>query len=443
MKQTRTFSRLIWGLALAVLLIGLLVASPRVAEALKRLLGYVPGVGYVEKGDALRMLSAPVTLEKDGLKLTIEKGAADLQRTVLLGHIEGYPPDRSGEGACDSAARLVLPDGKTLGLKQSETSMEGSKGSPTGSYYVRYIFEAMPTEQLETTLEIPCLMNDSGFRGWRLEIDFQVADDTQIMPVIELPTASIDASENVSSPSQPVTAPASAAESTLDGFSIVFESESPLPDGYILSGSYQWTDPRFDAFSVQTIVSEIADASGGAVSFEPVDPLTAMDPALRKLPFAYQIHGKEYVWPLTFTVNSVTVTLPDAVTFQFDAGPNPQVGQTWAVNIDVPVAGHVIHVQTIELTEGRTPTELGYTFTMTSDPGVMGASIDDANPVFTGNGGGGGGGGGGGNASAVGPFIYGWALEGYSPAGVKTFTVSNIAVMFHGTWQATWQPTGQ
>jgi hypothetical protein len=83
---------------------------------------------------------------------------------------------------------------------------------------------------------------------------------------------------------------------------------------------------------------------------------------------------------------------------------------------------------------------------MTSDPGVMGASIDDANPVFTGNGSGGGGGGGGGggsNASAAGPFTYGWALEGYSPAGVKTFTVSNVAVMFQGTWQATWQPSGQ
>jgi hypothetical protein len=139
--------------------------------------------------------------------------------------------------------------------------------------------------------------------------------------------------------------------------------------------------------------------------------------------------------------------LPDAVTFQFDPGPNPQVGQKWDVNIDVPVAGHIIHVQTIELTEGRTPTQLGYTFTMTADPDVMGASIDDANPVLTGNGGGGGGGGGGGmdagGASRVGPFTYGWALEGYSPGGVKTFTVSNVAVTFHGPWQATWQPSGQ
>jgi hypothetical protein len=81
---------------------------------------------------------------------------------------------------------------------------------------------------------------------------------------------------------------------------------------------------------------------------------------------------------------------------------------------------------------------------MTSDAEVMGASIRDADPVMNGNGGGGGGGGGGGdNASAVGPFTYGWALEGYSPAGVKTFVVSNVAVMFQGPWQVEWQPTAQ
>lgn len=446
MKQTRTFTRLTWGLALAILLIGLLVASPRVAEALKRILGYVPGVGYVEKGEALRMLSAPVALEKDGLKLTIIKGTADLQRTVLLGHLEGYNPDRYNAWACDTPARLALRDGKTLGLKQSEMSMEGRQGSTPGSYYVRYIFEAMPAQQFEATLEIPCLMNDSEVRDWRLAMRFEVARDAQVIPVIELPTASNDASENVTSPSQQVTAPAAPAGTTLEGFSIVLESEAPLADGYILSGSYQWTDPRFDVYSVYINDPKVTDANGQSVSFTTVDPLTAMDPALKKLQIAYQIHGKDYAWPLTLTVNSVTVNLPDAVTFQFDAGPNPQVGQTWEVNIDVPVAGHIIHVQSIELTQGRSPTELGFTFTISSDPGVTSANIDDANPVFTGDvvgGGSGGGGGGGGDASAVGPFTYGWALEGYSPAGVKTFTVHNIAIMLQGTGQTTWKPTGQ
>lgn len=432
--QTRTFPRLAWGLALAILLIGLLVASPQVVEALKRLLGYVPGVGYVEQGSSLRILAEPVTVEKDGLKLTIEKGAADPQHTVLLGHIEGYlTPDRNNERYCDEPGRLVLPNGNSLALVQSETTMKGSKGSPLGSYYVRYTFESMPEGQLEATLEIPCLMQDERLSDWtlRVEIAFEFTDGTEVMPVIELPT-------------DPVLAPASSGESTVEGFAIVLESETPLADGYILSGSYQWTDPRFDFFDIHILDPKITDANGQALPFAPVDPAVAMDPTRKKLPFAFQISGKDYAWPLTISVNSVTVNLPDEALFQFDAGTEPQVGQRWDVNIDVPVAGHIVHVQTIELTTGRTPTELGFTFTMTSDSDVMGASIHDANPMVSGNGGGGGGGGGGGdNALAAGPFSYGWALEGYSPAGTKTFVVSNVGVIVNGSWQVTWQPTKQ
>src|SRR5512141_2894930 len=86
-KQTRSFQHLAWGLASVVLLIGLLAASPRVVEALKHLLGYVPGIGYVEQGDSLRALSAPAVLEKEGLKFSLEKGIADAQHTILLAHI--------------------------------------------------------------------------------------------------------------------------------------------------------------------------------------------------------------------------------------------------------------------------------------------------------------------------------------------------------------------
>ncbi|HLO30824.1 MAG TPA: hypothetical protein VK249_16890 [Anaerolineales bacterium] len=441
-QQTRSFSRLAWGVALAILLIGLLVASPSVVEALKRLLGYIPGVGYVEQGGSLRLLSTPVMLEKDGLKLTLEKGAADSGRTILLEHIEGYTPDRYSGQYCDTPARLILPDGTILNQMQYEITHEGGKASPGGSYYGRYIFAAIPAGQLQAVLEIPCLINDGNFRDWRLQLHFQVADATQVMPVIELPTQSTAAtppslSETV--PTQPVVVPASPSGPTLEGFSILLESETPLTDGYILSGSYQWADPRFDIFSVQINDPKIRDANGQQVPFEPVEPLVPVDPAARKLPFAYQISGRNYAWPLTIAVNSITVNLPDQATFQFDAGANPQPGQVWNVNIDVPVAGHVIHVQTIELTAGRTSSQLGFTFTMASDPAVMGANIDDPNAGMSSAGGGGGGD----NASAAGPFTYGWALEGYSPAGVKTFMVSNVAVMFNGPWQVAWQPSAK
>ena len=72
--------------------------------------------------------------------------------------------------------------------------------------------------------------------SFAFELNFEVADESQVMPVIELPTKTRRSCSRFRQP-----------DPTVEGFSIVLESETPLEDGYILSGSYQWTDPRFDA----------------------------------------------------------------------------------------------------------------------------------------------------------------------------------------------------
>jgi hypothetical protein len=220
----------------------------------------------------------------------------------------------------------------------------------------------------------------------------------------------------------------------------VLESETPLADGLILAGHYEWTDPRFDGFSVQPDDPRITDANGKQLEIEPVDSvLSVNDPTIKKLPFAYKIIGKDFASPLTITVKSLIINnLPGEGSFQFDAGANPQTGQVWNVNMDVPVAEHIVHVQTIKLIEGRTLTELGFEFTMTSDPEVLCAGVTDANPIITGIGGSGGGGGGGGFdcGSALVPFTTSWTVQGYSPSGIKTFVVSGLSVTFHGLWQA-------
>jgi len=435
-QQTRSLPRLTWGFALAILLVAILI-TPLTVTALKRMLGYVPGVGYVEPGTSLRLLSAPVTVNKDNLSVTVEKGTVDSQRTVLLLHIEAYTPDQYGQlNNCDTSPRLVLADGRVLGQIETEYSQDAPQGIGTGIYYGRHVFEAIPAAQLDATLEIPCVMYDTKFTDFKFQLHFANAKANEVLPVIDLPTPA----ESTSAPlSQPTTAPASSTSATLEGFAIVLERETQLADGYILSGTYQWTDPRFDAFSVYPFDPQFTDANGRSVNFEVTNPeVINTDASARKVPFAFHILGKDYAFPLTLSLKSVTVNLPEAASFQFDAGANPQVGQTWNVNIDVPIAGHVVHVEKIQLGAGRTPTELGYTFTMSRDPEVQGLSITDANPNLPNMNGGGGGGGGGGESTAI---IVGFTLEGYSPAGVKTFIISNLAVEVAGSWQTTWQPS--
>ena len=293
---------------------------------------------------------------------------------------------------------------------------------------------------------IPCVMNDTNYRDFRFQLHFKTADDTQVAPVIALPTEDLASRPPAASPT---TLPTLSAEASIDGFSIVLESVAPLADGYILAGRYQWSDTRTDRFAVVISDSNITDAQGKAIPYQEVGSDSPAQGSPQQIPFAYQITGKEFAWPLNITVNAITVVQPGEGTFQFDAGPNPQAGQIWNVNIDVPVAAHIIHVETIQLTAGRTPTQLGFGFTMTSDPSVAGATVDELNPIINCTGGCGGGGGGGGGIdlgvsgfdSATGPFYYGSAAAGYSPAGVKTFVISNMSIFFKGPWKVSWQPS--
>jgi len=365
-NRTRSFPRLAWGFSLAVLLALLVVASPRAATTLKQLLGYIPGVGLVESSETLRILSEPVAVEINETRVTVEKGVADPQRTTLLMQIEGYVPS-TPEIFCYDHARLVLPNGTSLKEIRYEYSSEFDKDSPNGIYSARYEFEALSAGQLEATLEIPCLLQNPNYTDFNLPLNFKFAKAEDVIPVIELPAASTH-------PADVSTVPASSAASNIEGFSIVLESETALEDGYILTGSYQWTDPRFDSFSVYPFEQQITDANDELVDFEPVDPGTYnSDPAIKRISFAFHIIGKEHAFPLKISIDTVTVNLPDTATFQFDAGTDPQVGQSWDANLDVPVAGHVIHVQTIQVITGRTPAELGFNFAMTGDDGVMGA----------------------------------------------------------------------
>ncbi len=185
----RSSPRLAWGIAitLVLLIIGLLVFSPQVVEAMRRLLGYIPGVGYVEKGITLRVLSAPVTVQKDGLTVTIQNGAADPQRTVLLAKIEGYTMRGAAAQTCTDMPRLLSADGS---VQKATSAAETPDQQNDGVIYARFELQPMPAKVLDATLEIPCLLFDTSYRNWSIPLHFQVAQGTdQVIPVIELPTS--------------------------------------------------------------------------------------------------------------------------------------------------------------------------------------------------------------------------------------------------------------
>lgn len=440
-NQKRFFPRLAWGLAFAIVLIVFAEASPQVAEAMKRLWGYIPGIGFVESDNSLRLLSSPVVHKKDGITITIEQGAADVERVILLAKVDGYIPGPDEDSTCaPSSTQLHLPDGSTLELVQFESVLIGGKGDLNGIHHLRYVFAPIPPQIRTATLESPCILGGLVSEAFQIQLQFEFADKGQVMPVIELPTE--DVMEVSTFPNNPTVDPDLSSVSEPKGFSIILESEAQLADGYLLAGSYQWTDERFDIFNLFVNDPSIIDANGQPVNFIRIDPALPPNPSVKRLPFAYQLSGKDHAWPLTISINSVSVTLQDQGLFEFDMGQNPQVGQVWDVNIEVPVGEHIVRVQSIRLIEGRTPAELGFEFSMSSDPSVITAEVTDINPIIIGTSGGGGGGGGGGGPTAL-SITSGWVIEGYSPAGVKTFMISDLLTTIDGHWKIEWQPASQ
>lgn len=245
------------------------------------------------------------------------------------------------------------------------------------------------------------------------------------IPLTQTPTPTVHAF--ATPPPTPISPPIN--------FSITIQKFQSVNDGYILYGSYQRTSTSDINFVYLDDVA-IRDANGNPIPNEHADASGVLSPDNKSLPFAFKITGKNYTFPLSISVRSINAILPDTATFQFDAGTNPQVGDEWMLNLDVPINVYHIFVHKIKLISGSTPTELGFLFTVWVGPNIninnlLITDLNESSNIY---------GGSGGAEITLGEIENAWALEGYSPAGVKTFQISNLNIKISGDWQTTWQP---
>jgi putative hemolysin len=209
----------------------------------------------------------------------------------------------------------------------------------------------------------------------------------------------------------------------------------PLKDGYILAGSL-----AVDMASELTVSQAygylddvtILDANKAALipSMAPGD-FVFEGSALPNNQFnwAMQITATNIAWPLTITVNSVPAyTEPYAPSsFQVNVGEDPQPGQEWTINKDVPLGPKMVHVDSIKRMKMGNGFN-GYGFTFTYDPTIhFSFEIEGGDPN--------GGGGEGGSKSGE-PFTLGRSYRGRVPTGVLTVILSGEGVeIIEGPWQ--------
>lgn len=405
---------------LTVLLAVLLFTVPAVAQAVQRWIGYVPGFGLVRDG-SVRIIDHPVQITQDGVTLTVTEVTSSSSKTVIKYNFKNIPiTTQVEEDSCkgqDARPDLVLSDG-------SERYLEGLGGEVNeNGYFFEATYNGVPENITEMTLIINCLSQTiPGSISWQWNVPLSFDPQKPVLtmaPVFEVPAES----EQTETATTEVSA-------KMEVKQIV-----SLADGYILSGSLS-VDP-VSGLTVEESDGyledmDIKDANNVALTslMVPDDFIVeGNSEANYQFNWAVRISGKNIVWPLTITVNSVnavTSAFPKS-TFQVDVGQDPQPGQVWTIDKGVALGSKFVHVVSMARLKDANGFD-GYEITFIYDPSLV-WSYQIAGAMPTGGGGGGG--------ETVGEqFTLARSYRGNIPIGLLTIELNGYGIeKIAGPWQ--------
>jgi hypothetical protein len=189
-------------------------------------------------------------------------------------------------------------------------------------YQSRLYYEDIPPDVNEAELVIPCIAElplGKAPEDWRIPFRLKPAPpDLKVLPVIEVETPTVETTPS---------------ESAVDKYGIAFGLEKvvTLDDGYVLLGSLHWTCAYFISFSGPINLS-VTDANGEELPAE-------MDSSYSN--FGRHAEYNTIPWAVRIQVN---LTLRKPTYFSFNTGPDPTVGQSWALDREFSVAGLPIRV---------------------------------------------------------------------------------------------------
>jgi hypothetical protein len=479
-------------LAILLTILALLLLSGA-AYALGRSLGYIPGIGLVDNSSGIRMLAEPVTATRDGVSLTISSVFVYPDRVELAYEVSGIATEDNGYLAVDAGAaptafcggttigsapntdgdaRLQLPDGTVL-----ERDRTGKY--PQNAFAAKPVYAAIvPARVTRMTLVLDCLpmaRRGSVPESWSVPFELRAVPAGTVVgaAVIDVNATSVSAA------TEPVvTAPAAAEPGSVE----------PAPtEGAMGTAGTVSAPPRpvvnmaltqivpLDSATVVYLTMDMQDKDPSLVSIMPLT-VYAIDSQGQRIsmrgnyvwqPFEHRA-GSEFEFvtgskpaagPLTIVVEKAVAyyaplhvdppqASPADLDFSFDAGQDPQPGETWALDRTITVAGYPIKITSARATtydeyaaqhpglpdaEGY---QYGYDFTLETDPSVKmlaELAILNESPVCWLS-----------NSNSVEPesssIDYLELCRDAFPKGKVTVQLWQLAVLLENDWQATWQP---
>lgn len=345
---------LITTFAAIVVVVVILASVPSVVQAIQRLLGYIPGVGFVEQNIPLRVLKETVEIKHKGTKISITQVVVDSKQTLITYQIENISgPDMNSNiiDYCKESPWLQLLDGRQLKVKTGNGNNYWNSG-----YSSQINFDNIPVEDQSATLVLPCIQGALiSTVPQPIEIPFTLVDAPKgmtVYPLVELPTPTQQATTDE------VTSPA-------DLFSLNITKYIQTNDQLLLMGTLTNASPDFWFAGVDDVDIHLLDAAGNSIvitlDYSVSDPNTAFDNAVH--PFTYRTAGRYIPGKGKLVFDKLWIQQSTDKSFTLDPTTSKQFGQTWTFEVD----GHTISIkdETTSLQDtGRTykietPEELG------------------------------------------------------------------------------------
>jgi hypothetical protein len=305
----------------------------------------------------------------------------------LVIRIQGVQPENQSflalpdSQACEARPELRYSDGKKI------ISREGKVREFEDGYESEIKFTRVPPDGTEATLFIPCLFGsaESGIppEFWSIPFHLSLPPENTDFDVILLPTQTPlplpPEPETLPTTLPPMPAP-STTPAQLNPISVLEAIDTGT--SYVFIGAFAPPVSAAGETSIYTISDYLLrDASDRTIEWQPAIGLDLT-------PYVLSAPGKnvwaieftqDFVPPLQITYQTQRLVSPDKdekVSFEFDAGENPQAGQVWELDRDIKLAGHKVTLT--EITAGAS----SYTFHFqTNDDLVESVGMHDQNAI--------------------------------------------------------------
>jgi len=365
-------------------LLTVLIAGPKnIYAAILNLLSYIPGIGFVETD---RVLVEPVTIERDGIIITVQNMVVTEEETVLVYYVQNKP---TGELREYCEAQKVLDPRFNCTMSEPEYGLreyDGKiyQGQPDSGHTIqktdgtdwigRVIFPPLPVNVMQVDFLIDVLLHmfpGMAPEDWVIPLSLQPTDEDVQLPVVYEPEITVLTPEITQTPQDTDTSVIDPSTQFRDEIHLFVDAVTIQNGKITLSVSVQWESYYWGQVEVMDLTSlgatepgdgiphylTLTDANGTQIPLVFDDLLPIYVDGLKKTyttVLSGDVSGQELASPLTLSLSDLNVNFSFShmykggrIEFSLDPGKDLLPGECITISQELKVLDFPLEISSI------------------------------------------------------------------------------------------------